>query len=260
MVTTGRVCLVLAFIWTLGMFLATISLWNNKLRYTIRINGGAFVILIIFVACLKIYRRLRAQQINPQGTLDQAQQQAGNTLNMARYRRTASAMLVVCVLFLICYLPFWVLAPVRSVTKKTALIQCLLDFCYSLVLLNSLLNPLVYCLRLREIRTEAVKQLHKLFCRSSPTQWTDSKDCFWAYRCPVTLHTGRLYFINLVSQKLSNLFPVCGWTVNLAWHRKRIFNVSMQVIPSVRTQSLDYSVYRLTVLRELQDSLYPVPI
>ena len=181
MVTTGRVCLVLAFIWTLGLLLAAISLWNNKLRYTIRINGGAFVILVIFVACIKIYRRLRAHQINPQGTLDQAQQQAGNTLNMARYRRTASAMLVVCVLFLICYLPFWVLAPVRSVTKETALIQCLLDFCYSLVLLNSLLNPFVYYLRLREIRTEAVKQLHKLFSRSSPTQWTGGKDWIWAY-------------------------------------------------------------------------------
>ena len=130
------------------------------------------------------------------------------------------------------------------------------------VLLNSLLNPFIYCLRLPEIHTEAVKQLHKLFSRSSPTQWTDSIDWIWAYRCPVTLHTGRLYFINLISQKLSNLFPVCGWTVNLVWHRKRIFNVSMQVIPCVRTvtQSLDYSVYRHTVLRELQDSLYPVPI
>ena len=173
-------------------------------------------------------------------------------------------MFTVYVLSLICYLPFWCLAAMSLVIVRTALIECLLDFCYSLVLFNSLLNPFVYCLRLPEIRTEAVKQLHKLFCRSSPTQCTDGIDWIWAYRCPVTLHAGRLYLINLVSQKpeLSNLFPVCGWTVNLAWHRKRIFNVSMQVIPSVRTvtQSLEYSVYRHTVLRELQDSLYPVPI
>ena len=262
-VTTRPVGAVLAFKWTLGLLLAVSSLWDSKLWRAVFLSIIVVAFPAIFVSCIKIYRRFRAQQIQPQAP-DQAQQQTGNTLNMERYRGTASAMLGVCVFFLICYLPFWCFAAISLVIERTALSEYLLDFCYSLVQLNSLLNPFVYCLRLHEIRTEAVKQLHKLFCRSSPTQWTDSIDWIWAYRCPGTRHAGRLYLINLVSQKpkLSNLFPVCGWTVNLAWHRKRIFNVSMQVIPCVRTvtQSLEYSVYRHTVLRELQDSLYPVPI
>ena len=179
-VTTRRVCAVLAFIWTFGLLLALLSVTNTKFWSAVSNSGGVVSLLVISVACIKIYRRLRAQQIQPQGP-DQAQQQAGNTLNMARYRRTASVTLTFYVLFLINYLPFWCLAAVRSVIGSTALIECLSDFSYSLVLLNSLLNPFVYCLRLPEIRTESEKQLRKLFCRSSSAQWTDGKDCHWAY-------------------------------------------------------------------------------
>ena len=165
-VTTRRVCLVLAFIWSLGLLLALSSLWDLKLWRVGATSVIAVSVVVISVACIKIYRRLRAQQIQPQAP-DQAQQQAGNTLNMEMYRRTASAMLIVYVLFLICYLPFWCSVTVSLVIERTALSECLWFFSYSLVLLNPLLNPFVYCLRLPEIRTEVVKQLHKLFCRWS---------------------------------------------------------------------------------------------
>ena len=179
-VTTRRVCAVLAFIWTLCLFLALLSLWDSKLWLAVRRSVFTVSLLVISVACIKIHCRLRAQQIQPQAP-DQAQQQAGNTLNMARYRRTASLTLTVYVLFLIGYLPFSCLALFRSVIGSTALIECLANFSYSLVLLNPLLNPFVYCLRLPEIRTESEKQLRELFCRSSSVQWTDGKDCHWAY-------------------------------------------------------------------------------
>ena len=169
-VTTRRVCAVLAFIWSLGLLLALTLLWDFKLWLTSSASVCAVTLLVISVACLKIYRRLRAQQIGPQAP-DQAQQQTGKTLNMARYRRTASAMLMVYVLFLICYLPFWCSVAVRLVIERTALSVYLWGLSYSLVLLNSSLNPFVYCLRLPDIRTEVVKQLHKLFCRSSSAQW-----------------------------------------------------------------------------------------
>ena len=167
--TTRRVCAVLAFIWTSGLLLALLSVTNTKFWSALSRSGGVVSLLVMSVSCIKIYRRLRAQQIQHQAP-EQAQQQAGNTLNIARYRRTASAMLIFLVLFLICYLPFFCLAAVRSVIERTALSELLWDFSYSLVLLNSLLNPFVYCLRLPEIRTEVVKQMRKLFCRSSSAQ------------------------------------------------------------------------------------------
>ena len=169
-VTTRRVCAVLAFIWTLALLLALASLWDHKLWNGSVATVLAVAYLVIFVTCIKIYRRLRVQQIQPQAP-DQTQQQAGNTLNMERYRRTASVIMLVFVLLLICLLPFWCLFSLRAAPGKTALTECLFQFSCTLVFLNSFLNPFVYCLRLPEIRIEVVKQLRKLLCRSNSAQW-----------------------------------------------------------------------------------------
>ena len=169
-VTTRRVCAVLAFVWALAALSALTSLaWLNQWHVAVA-TTIAVTLFIIFVACIKIYRRLRAQQIQPHQAPNQAQQQAGNTLNMARYRRTASAMMWIGVLLLTCYLPFWCMVAFRATAEFTPLSYCLFDFSVTLMLLNSFLNPFVYCFRLHEIRTEVVKQLHKLFCRSGSAQ------------------------------------------------------------------------------------------
>ena len=170
-VTTSRVCAVLAFIWTYAMLYALTTFQQDtmKLRRVVAFTVKVLALFVIFVACAKIYRRLRAQHIQPQAP-DQAQQQAGNTLNMARYRRTASAMMCICVLLLICYLPFLCIAAFSAAAERTPLTECLLEFSISFMLLNSFLNPFVYCFRLPDVRREVVKQLHKLFCRSSSDQ------------------------------------------------------------------------------------------
>ena len=172
-VTTRRVCAVLAFIWAFAALWPILTSVESpdKLRFASRLVNTvvAVALFVTVVACTKIYIRLRAQQIQPHAP-DQAQHQAGSTLNMERYRRTASAMMWICVLLLICYLPFFCMAAYRATAEGTALTDCLNEFSQSLVLLNSLLNPFVYCFRLPDIRTEVVKQLQKLFCRSSSAQ------------------------------------------------------------------------------------------
>ena len=169
-VTTRRVCAVLAFIWTLALLLALVSLWEYKPVHPSVVTVFAVALLVIFVTCIKIFHRLRAPHIQPQAP-DQAQQQAGNTLNMERYRRTAFVMILVIVFLLICYLPFWCLLSFRAAPGWTALNECLYQFSCTLVLLNSFLNPFLYCFRLPEIRTEVVKQLRKLFCKSNAAHW-----------------------------------------------------------------------------------------
>ena len=169
-VTTRRVCTVLAFIWTLSLLLALSFLLDHRLRNAGIVTVFAVPFLVIFVAYIKIFHRLRAPHIQPQDP-DQAQQQAGNTLNMERYRRTAFVVMLVIVFLLICYLPSWFLFLFRAAPGWTALNECLYQFSYTLILLNSLLNPFLYCFRLPEIRTEVVKELRKLFCRSNADHW-----------------------------------------------------------------------------------------
>ena len=193
-VTTRRVCALLAFIWALAILFALTSVTSSELWYVAIVPGTAIPLLVISVACIKISRRLRAQHIQPQAS-NETQQQAGNTLNMARYRRTASAMIIAFVFLLICYLPFLCVVVLTTAIERKPLLACLPDNSYSLVLLNSLLNPFVYCLRLPEIRTEVVKQLRKLFCLSSSGQWTEDTDWKWAY---LLVTTKRVRSVDLI--------------------------------------------------------------
>ena len=166
-VTTRRVLTGLAFIWSFSFFFATTSFWEGPLWYILLAVSFIIGFPVISVTSIKIYRRLRIQQVQPQAP-DQAQQQAGNSLTIQRYRRTASAMMWVFVLFVLCYSPFLIMTLVFAITP-TALMAFISDYSYTVVLLNSCLNPFVYCLRLPEIRTEFMKQLRKLCCRSSPS-------------------------------------------------------------------------------------------
>ena len=163
-VTTRRVCVVLTFIWLLSLMFASPTLWNFPVSLGIATVSLFLGFIVISVAYIKIYRRLRAgPQVQPH---NQVQQEAGTSLNMERYRRTAFAMMWVYVLFVICYMPHVSVFAV-STTTFTPLIQCVRDFTYTLLLLNSFLNPFVYCLRLPEVRGEVIKQLRTFCCRSS---------------------------------------------------------------------------------------------
>ena len=166
-VTTRRVLAGLTFIWSFSFFLASASIWKLSLWWILVTVSIGIGVPVISVTSIKIHRRLRIQQVQPQAP-EQAQQQAGNSLTMQRYRRTASAMMWVYALVLLCYSPFLVMALVTAI-RQTALIVCIRDFTATVMLLNSCLNPFVYCLRLPEIRTEFMKQLRKLCCRSTPS-------------------------------------------------------------------------------------------
>ena len=143
--------------------------WTMFCEQALVLTVNPICLLLISVAYIKIYRRLRGQhgqQVQPQADV-QAQQQAGSTLNMAKYKRTASTMMWIYVLFIICYLPFLcVLLLISLAIGHTALTQCIWYFSYTVVLLNSCLNPFFYCLRVPEIRTEVKKQLRQFCCRN----------------------------------------------------------------------------------------------
>ena len=162
-VTTRRVLTGLTFVWSFSVFLASTSFWKVSLWWIIVIVSISIGVPVISVTSIQIYRRLRNLQVQPLAP-HQTQQQARN---MERYRRTASAMMWVYIVVLLCYSPFFVMALVTAI-RHTALTVCIRDFACTVALLNSCLNPFVYCLRLPEIRTEFMKQFRKLCCRRSP--------------------------------------------------------------------------------------------
>ena len=89
-------------------------------------------------------------------------QQAGQNDGMAntvRLRKTAVGTFYVYIAFLACYGPlFCVLLSLRIYGETTLLLQ-LWYYAMTLVFMNSSLNPLIYCLKMRQVRQVIIMEI-----------------------------------------------------------------------------------------------------
>ena len=126
----------------------------------------AFCLVTTICAYPKIFMSLRHNQIHCQNHVVQGQSSQVNTLNKARYRKAVYSALWVQVTLVICYLPYSIVVAFRT-RQGGMLISTYLakEFTVTLVLLNSSLNPSLYCWKITEVRQavkETLQQLH--FC------------------------------------------------------------------------------------------------
>ena len=84
----------------------------------------------------------------------QVQQELQNgekAVNAERLRRSALTTFYVYVVYLVCYLPIYCVVFAKT-NGETALLSRLWYFTLTLMYLNSSLNPLIYCWKMRHIR------------------------------------------------------------------------------------------------------------
>ena len=156
-VTPFRVTVVVVFIWVIsGIFASTWS-WNLSAFYSA--PAASYICLLVgnFVVYLKIYLIVRRHQRQVQH--QQQQQQDRNIFRMARFKKTALNTFLVYIVLLCCYIPYSIAISIMAIAG-VSISSSVSVTTTTLVLLNSSLNPLLYCWRDREIRA-AVKQL---FC------------------------------------------------------------------------------------------------
>lgn len=108
-------------------------------------------IVVVSFAWVRIYQVVRHHQVQIQ---DQMQIQ-GQQLNMARLRKSAVNTMFILFVFILCYSPFAAVLVMFTMGEMSN--NGVLIYTYNLLLLNSSINPLVYCWRHRDIRA-AVKQ------------------------------------------------------------------------------------------------------
>ncbi|XP_078343174.1 melanocyte-stimulating hormone receptor-like [Oculina patagonica] len=118
---------------------------------------------------MKIYLTLRHHQAVVQDHNHQEQPTGvGISLNIARYRKTVSTALWVQVTLLACYLPNGMVMALIAVTGlQTPSLNLAWAVTSFLVLLNSSLNPFLYCWKMREVRQAVKDTIRQLRCFSS---------------------------------------------------------------------------------------------
>ena len=108
---------------------------------------------------------MRCYQIHVQSQSEGQPRQA-MPLNIVRYRKGVYSALWVLVAMIICYLPLYIAEVLTSQIGMTLSLYIARQFTTILVLLNSSLNPLFYCWKIREVRQAVKEELRQLFCSS----------------------------------------------------------------------------------------------
>ena len=163
--TLKRAYIALILIWVVSIVGGTMYFFNRAVTLWYG-NIHIFICLLTRIFCYtKIFITLRHNQIQVQEHVStQRQPRQATPLNMARYRKAVSSALWLQLTLVVCYLPYGV--AVASTPQWGVPLSFLLARHYSgtLVYLNSSLNPLLYCWKIREIRQAVKETLRQLGC------------------------------------------------------------------------------------------------
>ena len=167
LVTNKRVIAVVIAVWVLCLCISSFVL-NRILENVLDIihaTIGAVCLTTTGLIYCKIYsivrhhtNQIHALQLQPVG-----QNQNGELANAARLKKTLLATFYVYVVFVVCFLPFICVKAAYQIYGESELRLHLLYYSTTLVYLNSSLNPLVYCWKMRNIRQAVISVLRNIF-------------------------------------------------------------------------------------------------
>ena len=171
LVTHKRVAAVVISIWLFSAFLSLITFWTpvNILVVVIAIIGIVCEITATFLT-IKIYWAVKSQTNQVQAMDLSAQQvvQNGEMVNVARLRRFGSLAVYVYLVFMFCYLPHTCFSWVITITsEQSTTITVFSRYTLTLVFLNSSLNPLIYCGKMKNIRHAVMGMLRNVVFRQN---------------------------------------------------------------------------------------------
>lgn len=168
LVTLKKVTILLVILWFSTFAITLVIIYDSRI-YNILANVGLAGCLSLTTFCyLKIYLTLQRQDksVREQSPLESVQTafqreqpSSAKRFNLLRYRRTVWNMLYVYAALILCYLPLFcvlIVLHVRGVDRTTKIFRFLGA---TLIFINSSLNPILYCWKIREIRRVVLRTL-----------------------------------------------------------------------------------------------------
>ena len=167
LVTKSRVKYTLAITWLLSFLVSFFDFWNMQV-YTLLLRIIITISLTISTfSYIRIYLIVRRHQLQIHAQQQAVQSSnAENNLNMARLKRSAVNTFVFYIAFIICYIPLYVVLTLYGISKSTSW-RTEWEFTTTAVFMNSSINPVLYCWRLRELRTAVVKTVRQMLCKQT---------------------------------------------------------------------------------------------
>ena len=163
-VTLRRVYITVIVMWVLPIVATTSYIWNPQLLLLFLYIHLCFCLSIIIFSYMKIFFMLRHYQIQAEINVAQEQPRQAIPLNIARYRKAVYSALWVQVTLFICYLPFGITQALTESVKVSSSFYLAKTFSFTLVFLNSSLNPFLYCWKIKEVRQAVKDAIRQIYC------------------------------------------------------------------------------------------------
>ena len=158
-VTFGRTCITLLGMWIFSILGTSSFLWDPVIYRWYIYSGVSLSLVVLICSYTKILSIFLHNQIQVHNHVVQGQpSQVIPALNIARYRKAVYSALWMQGTLVVCYLPYWIAVALTPAGGMPISIYLARQYTVSLVYLNSSLNPLLYCWKIREVR-QAVKDL-----------------------------------------------------------------------------------------------------
>ena len=173
LLTHKRVVAVVISIWVLSTFLSLTMLWTPSSTPTLFLCLLVVGLLLTTMVYIKIYLAARRHKNQMQVLQLQQVTQAREIANFASLMKSAVGIFYVYLVFLICYLPYLICSAVFEIAGSNITLKKLHISFTTIAFLNSSLNPVIYCWKMRHIRHAVVNILRNMFRRwSRPSQET----------------------------------------------------------------------------------------
>lgn len=152
-------CWIFGFIWPFSWLLSEkISMIVAALIIFCCVVTTSISYIKITIGIRRHQRQIQEQQISPE-----LQHHGGSHFSISQYKETLNTMVLVFCLLIACYLPFFAVLPF-TMSGSNSNPMLALNITSAIIKLNSLLNPLVYSWRIREIRRQVAINLQRVSC------------------------------------------------------------------------------------------------
>ena len=164
-VTHQRVVASVMSIWAFSAFLSLVrKFWvPNDVSYKIVATVEIIWVLTTVLLNYKLYIAVQHHIHQIQALQVQQAKHNEEMSNATMIRKAAVGTFYIYLVFLICWVPDICIHVVIATSKNSTLITHLHHYAATLAYLNSSLNPLIYCWKMRHIRLAIIDILRKIF-------------------------------------------------------------------------------------------------
>ena len=163
-VTHSRVVFVVILIWVSSAIIGLLFLWDHSVGVAFAPIIMTVCLVVIAIFYLKIYLAVKyhteqtaAMQTSNRGEIDEEMKR-----NAEKQKKAAVTIFVLYLVLVVCYLPSLIIIGIKLADKKFTSMP-LTAFSDFVIFLNSSINPLIYCWRMKHIRHAVKNILVKIF-------------------------------------------------------------------------------------------------